>query len=68
MQQEIIKVPILKTNFETEKKLSAFEIFQDAIVKFIRSLDQNKAHDYDEILIRVLKQWATSISKPLQIH
>lgn len=47
MQQEIIKVPFLKTNFETEKKLSAFEIFQDTIVKFIRSLDQNKARDYD---------------------
>ena len=55
MQQEIIKVPFLKTNFETEKKLSAFDIFQDAIVKFIRSLDQKEARDYDDILIRVLK-------------
>ena len=30
-----------------------------------RSLDQNKAHGYDEISIRMIKLCASSISKPL---
>ena len=54
-------------SFETEKRLSTFEICNDGIFKFIRSLDPNKAHDQYGISIRMLKLCATSITKPLQI-
>ena len=37
------------TSEKTEKKLSTFEICNNDIVKFIRSLDLSKAHDHDEI-------------------
>ena len=40
---------------QREKRLSAFEICKDDISKFIRSLDPNKGHGYDEMSIRVLK-------------
>ena len=34
-------------SFETQKTLSTFEIFSTDIVKFIRSLDSNRAHGHD---------------------
>ena len=38
-----------KISFETEKRLSTFEVCNDDIVKFIRSLDPNKAHGHQFI-------------------
>ena len=54
-------------SFETDERLSTFEICSSDIVKIIRSLDSNKAHGHDEISIRMIKICASSISKPLAI-
>ena len=54
-------------SFETGKRLSTFEVSNDDIVKFIRSLDPNKANVHDGILISMLKLCNTSIAKPLTV-
>ena len=59
-------VPV-SINFETREKLSSLEFCVDDIVKIIRSLDQNKAHGHDEILIRMIKVCASSTTKPLHL-
>ena len=52
----------------TRKRLSCLEFCIDDIVKIIiRSLDQNKAHDYYEISIHMIKLRGSSISKPLHL-
>ena len=51
--------------FATEQKLSTLEFSTDDIVKFIKSLNPNKAHGHDEISIRMIKLCATSIAKTL---
>ena len=53
--------------FETEKRFYTFEVCNDDIDRFIKSLDPNKAHGHDGISICMLTLCATSISKPLQI-
>ena len=55
------------TSFVTEERLSTFEICPGDIIKIIRSLDPNKALSYDEITIRLIKMYASSIAKPLAI-
>ena len=52
---------------KTKKGVFTFETWNDNIVKFIRSLDANKALGHDGISVRILKLCATSISKPQQI-
>ena len=47
--------------------ISTFDIDGDHILKLIRSLDENKAHGFDQISIRMLKICDTSIIKPLVI-
>ena len=54
-------------NFEIREKLSSLEFCVDDIIKIIRSLDENKAHGHDEISIRMIKLFASSISKPLHL-
>ena len=54
-------------HFETRERPSSLEFCVDAIVKIIRSLDQHKAHGYDEISIRMIKLCSSSISKPLHV-
>ena len=49
--------------FKTKERLPTFEICSDDIVKFIRSLDLNKAHERDEISIRMIKTCDSPISK-----
>ena len=51
--------------FETTERTSSFDISKDEIIKIIRSLDPDKAHEHDGISIRMLKLCASSISKPL---
>ena len=52
----------------TRKRLSCLEFCIDDIIKIIiRSLDQNKAHDYYEISIHMIKLRGSSISKPLHL-
>ena len=55
------------TTFATEQKLSTFEFCTDRIVKIIKSLDLNKAHGHNEISIRMIKLFTTSVVKPLSI-
>ena len=55
------------TAIETEQKRSTLEFCTNHIVKIIKSLDPNKAHEHDEISIRMIKLCATSIAKPLLI-
>ena len=52
--------------FATEQKLSTLEFCTDDIVKIIKSLDPNKAHGHDEISIRMIKLYATSIENLCQ--
>ena len=54
-------------NFETRERRPSLEFYVDDIVKIIRSLDQNKAHSHDKILIGMIKLCASSISKPLHL-
>ena len=53
--------------FATEQKLPTLEFCTDDIVKIIKSLDPNQAHEHDEISIRMIKLGATSTAKPLSI-
>ena len=52
---------------ETISRLADINIDTNTIIKFIRSLDPNKAHGCEGISIRMLKLCATEISKPLHI-
>ena len=58
---------LVNINFEIRERLSSLEFCVDDIVKIIRLLDQNKAHGHNEILIRMIKLCASSISKPLHL-
>ena len=58
---------LANVTFETEERLSTFEICSDDIINIIKSLDPNKAHGHDEISIRMTKTCTSSISKPLAI-
>ena len=53
--------------FKTKERLPTFEIRSDDIVKFIRSLDLYKAHEHDEISIRLIETCDSPISKPLAV-
>ena len=55
------------TSFVTEEILPTLEIFPADIVKIIKSLDPNKPHGHNEITIRMIKMYASSIAKPLAI-
>ena len=52
---------------ETRDKLSSTEFCIDDIVKIIRSLNQNKAHDHDEISVHIIKICPCSILKALHL-
>ena len=53
--------------FAMKQKLPTSEICTDNIVKIIKSLDPNKAHENNEISIQMIKLCASSIAKPLSI-
>ena len=52
---------------ETITRLSDIDIDTDTIIKLFRSLNPDKAHGCDGISMRMLKLYATPISKPLRI-
>ena len=52
---------------ETVTRLSDIDIDTNTIIKLIRSLNPDKAHGCDGVSTRMLKLYATSISKPLHI-
>ena len=60
------KVPV-SINFKTRERLSSLEFYVHDIVKIIRSLDQHKAHDHDEVSIRMITLCDSSILKPLHL-
>ena len=51
----------------TENRLSFVGFSHDKIAKVIQNLDPNKAHDHDNIVIRMVKVCGPSIYKPLEI-
>ena len=53
--------------FAMKQKLPTFEICTDNIVKIIKSLDPNKAHENNEISIRMIKSCASSVAKPSSV-
>ena len=55
------------TNSVSNVSLSSFQFKVQDIPKIIRSLNYNKAHGYDDISIRLLKIYYSSIVKPLLI-
>ena len=56
---------LLNITFETEEKLSTFEIRADDIVKIAGSSDPSKAQGHNEISIHTIKICVSSISKQL---
>ena len=52
----------------TDNRLSSsIRFFQENIAKIIRKLYPNKAHGHDDISIRMLKIYGSSIYKPLEM-
>ena len=60
------KLP-LHLHYLTDNRLSYVRFSQDGIAKIIQNLDPNKAHDHDNISIRMLKIYGSSIYKPLEM-
>ena len=60
---------MLPTNqmFLTQARLQSFDLNEDEVLKIIRALNENEAHGYDGISIRMIKICDKSILKPLLI-
>ena len=56
-----------KFEYLTQSRLSSITFSTEEIEKIIQNLDPNKAHGHDQISIRILKIYSTSICKPLEI-
>ena len=54
-------------DLETEARLMSINFSDNDILKIIRSLDINKAHDHDDISIRMVKICDDAISKLLSV-
>ena len=52
---------------ETDNSLYSVKFSTENILQIINKLDSNKAHDHDEISIRMLKMRGFSVFRPLQI-
>ena len=65
----LIKQSKLPSNqiYLTQSRLVSLNFNEDEILKFIRALNQHKAHGYDDISIRVIKICDKSLLKPLII-
>ena len=59
----------LPSNFTlyTDNRLSGVTFSQDDIGKFIQDPNPNKAHDHDNIRIRMLKIYGSPIYRPLEL-
>ena len=60
------KIPENQT-YKTNTKLSLIKFMNKDIINIIRSLNEDKAHGYDNISIRMLKICDTAIVEPLSI-
>ena len=52
---------------KTDNSLYSVKFSTENILQIINKLDSNKAHDHDEISIRMLKICGSSVCRPLQI-
>ena len=53
--------------FLTQARLGSLDFNEGGILKIIRALNVNKAHDHDDISIRMIRICDKSLSKPLII-
>ena len=53
--------------WRTDSTLSTCHFAKEDILRIINNLDPNKAHDHDEISIRILKICGDSVCRPLNI-
>ena len=53
---------------QTDSTLSSCQIAKEGILRITNKSDPNKAHDHDEIGIRMLKIYGDSICRPLNIN
>ena len=60
------KIPINQI-FLTQSRLSSLDFNEDEILKIIRALNIHKAHDHDDISIRMIEICDKSLLKPLTI-
>ena len=60
------KLP-LHLHYLTDNRLSSVRFSQDDFAKIIQNRDSNKAHDHDNISIRILKICGSSMYKPLEM-
>ena len=58
-------LPPLK--YGTSKKLNSFSVFEKDILLIIKALDSSKAHEYDNLSIKMIKLCEESIAIPLKI-
>ena len=53
--------------YRTENRLSTISFKDEDVLKIIKSLNINKAHDYDDISIRLLQICGAEVVKPLSL-
>ena len=53
--------------YRTENRLSIIRFKDEDVLKIIKSLNINKAHDYDDISIRLLQICGAEVVKPLSL-
>ena len=56
-----------ETSFETTNRLSNANMRPEKISKITHTLDQNKVLGHDEISVRIIKMWGSSVIKPAQV-
>ena len=54
-------------DFITDKRLTTIKFNEDDILKMIRNLNVNEAHDHDDISMRMLKICDSVVTEPLLI-
>ena len=54
-------------SYKTEKRVTSFDIKDDDMLLIIKNLNVNKAHGWDQLLIRMIKVFCNSISLPLKL-
>ena len=52
--------------YKTQKRISDIEIKEDDILLIIKNLNPNKAHEWDNVSIRMIQLCGKSIAKPLK--
>ena len=58
---------LLNFSYETEKILTSFDTKDDDILSFIKNLNVDKAHGWDQLSIRIIKTCGDAITFPLKL-